>query len=170
MDDLVRLIQVHWCLQINNRKIHSNLFDLQQNFSAIKIHNIIKAGSLGHGTAVFGNFDVDLVIYSDSKHLKLHSYSLVYLTIVCAGVKAEQIEVSGYSYYLKHLDTFLRQYLGESYVQTEKEKRALAKGRSIQFTYRGKIEVDLLVSPNWKDQHELYRFLNDIRPVEKRSE
>ena len=41
----------------------------QQNFSAFKIHNIIKAGSLGHGTAVFGNFDVDLVIYSDSKQL-----------------------------------------------------------------------------------------------------
>ena len=39
----------------------------QQNFSGFKIHNIFKAGSLGHGTAVFGDFDVDLVIYSDSK-------------------------------------------------------------------------------------------------------
>ena len=41
----------------------------QQNFSGFKIHNIFKAGSLGHGTAVFGDFDVDLVIYSDSKCL-----------------------------------------------------------------------------------------------------
>ena len=47
----------------------------QQNFSAFKIHNIIKAGSLGHGTAVFGNFDVDLVIYSDSKQLNKNVYS-----------------------------------------------------------------------------------------------
>lgn len=85
-------------------------------------------------------------------------------------MKAEQIEVSGYSYYLKPLDTFLRENLGRSYVQTEKERRALIKGRSIQFTYRGQIEVDLLVSPNWKDQHELYRFLKDVRPVGDRSE
>ena len=84
-------------------------------------------------------------------------------------MKAEQIEVSGYSYYLQPLDTFLQENLGRSYVQTEKERRALIKGRSIQFTYRGQIEVDLLVSPNWKDQHELYRFLKDVRPVEDRS-
>ena len=32
-----------------------------------KINEIIKAGSMGHGTAVFGDFDVDLVIYSDGK-------------------------------------------------------------------------------------------------------
>jgi hypothetical protein len=84
-------------------------------------------------------------------------------------VKAEQIKISGYSYYLTQLDTFLRKKLGSLYVQTEKEKRALVKGRSIQFTYRGKIEVDLLVSPNWKDQHELYRFLNDVWPIGDRS-
>ena len=89
---------------------------------------------------------------------------------LCTDVKTEKIRVSGYSYYLKYLDTFLRESLGKAYVQTEKEKRALAKGRSIQFTYRGKIEVDLLVSPNWKDQHELYRFLKDIRPIGDRSE
>ena len=86
-----------------------------------------------------------------------------------AGVKAEKIESSGYSYYLKPLDTFLRENLGRWYVQTEKERRALTKGRSIQFTYKGQIEVDLLVSPNWKDQHELYQFLKDVWPVGDRS-
>ena len=84
-------------------------------------------------------------------------------------MKAEQIVASGYSYYLKPLDTFLQEKLGRFYVQTEKEKRALAKGRSIQFTYKGQIEVDVLVSPNWKDQHELYEFLKDVRPVGDRS-
>jgi hypothetical protein len=84
-------------------------------------------------------------------------------------VKIEQIESSGYSYYLTQLDTFLQEKLGRAYVQTEKEKQALVKGRSIQFTYGGKIEVDLLVSPNWKDQHELYQFLKDVWPIGDRS-
>ena len=79
------------------------------------------------------------------------------------------IEASGYSYYLKPLDAFLREKLGKSYVQTEREKKALVRGRSIQFTYRGHIEVDILVSPNWKDQHELYQFLKDVRPVGDRN-
>ena len=33
------------------------------------INEIIKAGSLGHGTPVFGDFDVDLVIYSSGKYI-----------------------------------------------------------------------------------------------------
>ena len=82
-------------------------------------------------------------------------------------MKAEQIAVSGYSCYLKPLDTFLRNFLGSSYVQTEEEKRALVKGRSIQFTYRGRIEVDLLVSPKWRDQYELYSFLMRVPPGDR---
>ena len=31
------------------------------------VSEVIKAGSLGHGTAVNGEYDLDLVIYSDSK-------------------------------------------------------------------------------------------------------
>lgn len=86
---------------------------------------------------------------------------------MCADVKAEQIAVSGYSYYLNPLNTFLQEYLGTSFVQTEEEKRALLKGRSIQFTYRGRIEVDLLVSPNWRDRIDLYRFLRSVRPEDR---
>ena len=44
------------------------VLSVQRNFTfsdGSKINEIIKAGSLGHGTAVFGDFDVDLVIYSD---------------------------------------------------------------------------------------------------------
>lgn len=82
-------------------------------------------------------------------------------------MKAEQIAVSGYSCYLKPLDTFLRNFLGSSYAQTEEEKRALVKGRSIQFTYRGRIEVDLLVSPNWRNQCELYSFLMRVQPEDR---
>ena len=28
---------------------------------------VVKAGSLGHGTAVPGHYDLDIVVYSDSK-------------------------------------------------------------------------------------------------------
>lgn len=60
---------------------------LQRN-QPIKIDNIIRAGSLGHGTAVPGDFDLDLVIYSrgeqellstkklsnHKQHIRLKSY------------------------------------------------------------------------------------------------
>jgi hypothetical protein len=35
------------------------------------ISEVIKAGSLGHGTAVPGHYDLDIVIYSESKYGKL---------------------------------------------------------------------------------------------------
>lgn len=84
-------------------------------------------------------------------------------------METEKIKVSGYRHYLEPLDTFLQEKLGTLYVQTEKEKEALVTGCSIQFTYKGHIEVDILVSPNWKDQHELYKFLKDVRPVGDRN-
>ena len=75
------------------------------------------------------------------------------------GVKTDHIEESGFRYYLTQLDTFLSDNLGRNYVQTEKDREALKKWRSVQFSYKGKVDVDLLVSPNWKDQFHLYRFL-----------
>ena len=40
---------------------------MQVHFKDFNISEIIKAGSLGHGTAVPGKYDIDLVIYSRSK-------------------------------------------------------------------------------------------------------
>ena len=42
-------------------------FCFQENFEGFNISEIIKAGSMGHGTAVPGHFDIDLVIYSRGK-------------------------------------------------------------------------------------------------------
>ena len=48
-------------------------FSLQENFPSyivderkigFSVFDIIKAGSLGHGTSVEGNYDLDLVVYS----------------------------------------------------------------------------------------------------------
>ena len=36
----------------------------KENFDEFNVSEIVKVGSLGHGTAVPGNFDVDLIIYS----------------------------------------------------------------------------------------------------------
>ena len=83
------------------------------------------------------------------------------LTLCCyEGVKTDVIERSGFRHYLVQLDTFLKENLGPgSYVQTEKDKQALTRWRSVQFSYKGKVDVDLLVSPNWKDQFQFYQFL-----------
>lgn len=40
----------------------------QTRFQGFKISEIIKAGSLGQGTAVPGHYDIDLVIYSRGAH------------------------------------------------------------------------------------------------------
>ena len=37
------------------------------DFNHFNISEIVKGGSLGHGTPVFSDFDVDLVIYSRGK-------------------------------------------------------------------------------------------------------
>ena len=37
---------------------------IQTKFTKFNISDIIKGGSLGHGTAVLGHYDIDLVVYS----------------------------------------------------------------------------------------------------------
>ena len=67
------------------------------------------------------------------------------ILVLYLGVEADQIVKSGYSYYLTHLDTFLQDELGSDYVQTKGVKELITNGhgRSIQFTYKGKVQVDL---------------------------
>ena len=75
-------------------------------------------------------------------------------------MKTDVIESSGFRHYLTQLDTFLKENLGPRfYIQSEKDKQALTRWRSVQFSYKGKVNVDLLVSPYWKDQFEFYQFL-----------
>ena len=39
---------------------------------------MIKGGSLGHGTAVPGDFDLDLVIYSSGEHFEINKLFSMY--------------------------------------------------------------------------------------------
>lgn len=57
----------------------------QQNFlfdGKYTINEIVKAGSMGHGTAVFGDFDVDLVIYSDGNST-IPITTIIIMQVVC---------------------------------------------------------------------------------------
>lgn len=51
----------------NYGRFRYHLFSVKEN-QPIQIDEIIRAGSLGHGTAVPGDFDLDLVIYSRGEH------------------------------------------------------------------------------------------------------
>ena len=53
-----------------NISVHCHCTIMSQNPDGggwFVISEVIKAGSLGHGTAVQGHFDLDLVVYSESK-------------------------------------------------------------------------------------------------------
>ncbi len=39
----------------------------------IRVSEIVKAGSMGHGTIVPGSFDIDLVLYSHGKQTCVHA-------------------------------------------------------------------------------------------------
>ena len=65
----------------------------------------------------------------------------------------------GYDKWLNYLKTFIE----------VKFRAVVTKApHSVQFVFKG-IDVDLLVSPYWRDQHELYRFLNGIRDEKTQS-
>ena len=63
--------------------------------------------------------------------------------------------------WLEKLDAFLATTFRYDYKKTNMTLR------SVQFKFKDTIDVDLLVSPYWSDQHELYRFLKQV-PAEKR--
>ena len=64
--------------------------------------------------------------------------------------------------WVKKLHGFLSKSLGHDYNHKGTTKY------SVNFVYKRQVEVDLLVSPYWENQHELYRFLQKV-PKEKRS-
>ena len=79
---------------------------------------------------------------------------------VCVDIEPEDVLKEGYGEWLDYLKTFIETHFGEVVTKTKGE-------RSIQFRFNDVIDVDLLVSPYWEDQHELYRFLNGIRGRKK---
>ena len=58
--------------------------------------------------------------------------------------------------WLQKLDQFLELQLRTSYVKTRMTLR------SVQFTFKDKIEVDLLVSPYFEKPKDFYEFLKSV--------
>ena len=142
-------------------------FCFQENFEGFNISEIIKAGSMGHGTAVPGHFDIDLVIYSRGKTNLLyasHSRLIQKLRHRYTDITGNEVlrQRNEFQPWIKKLHAFLSRELGHNYNYT------IMTLCSVQFCYKGMVEVDLLVSPYWSDQHELYRFLQGV-PQNKRS-
>nr|CAB38027.1 2-5A synthetase [Geodia cydonium] len=112
------------------------------------VRDIIKAGSLGHGTSVEGNYDIDLVVYST----EISAYDVL---------RAE----SHFQPWLRRIYHFLANNL-------KGFKFEALKNRSLQFIYHHTsscvIKVDLLVSPYWESCEDFYNFLKKI-PEDKRT-
>ena len=67
-----------------------------------------------------------------------------------------------------YLDTWLD--IVQSFLDRKLPAKITDKDRtkySFQFKYNMKLDVDLLVSPFWRDKHDLYEFLNSV-PEKKR--
>jgi hypothetical protein len=127
---------------------------------------------MGHGTTVPGEFDIDLVIYSRGTfvrtNMKLHSYHSIchimfdiLLSLDISGREVLETE-SLFQKWLRKLHAFLKKKQGYSFKNMTK--------RSVQFRYKDKVDVDLLVSPYWNNKDEFYMFLRDDVPRDRRDE
>ena len=70
----------------------------------------------------------------------------------------------GYERWLTKLHLFLEETIPEKYHHSKTTPHA------VQFVYKGRIDVDLLVSPFWQSPEDLYRFLKSVRPKKKQFE
>nr|CAC82934.1 putative (2-5)A-2 synthetase [Suberites domuncula] len=100
-----------------------------QRYTGISVTEVVKAGSMGHGTTVPGNFDIDLVLYS-------------------SNVEGDNVRDYGYGSYLKKLEEFItdRRVFGWGTISNVSTTRY-----AVQFKYQNNVDVDLLVSPVWWD-------------------
>lgn len=120
---------------------------IETRFKGFNISEIIKAGSLGQGTAVPGHYNIDLVIYS-------------------RDISGQEVyDSNGFEQWIIQLRSFVEKQLGI---------RCKARGynhRSVQFVVDRNglpLEVDLLVSPYWNSPDEFYRFLGTVQKKQRK--
>lgn len=110
----------------------------------IVVAEVIKGGSLGHGTVVEEDFDIDLVLYSDS-------------------LSVADAVTNGYGKYFDKMNAYLKEQFPGMYSPEEEPYTNVA----IKFTMKygtSPIGVDLILSPYFSDQHQL---LTTLRKVDK---
>lgn len=76
-----------------------------------------------------------------------------------SGISADKVLSSGYEKWLDLLTRFLQ----SAPTLHEKVYGLKQTTYSVQFTYKGYIEVELLVSPFWYRPDDLYGFLNRLQ-------
>ncbi|KAL5477772.1 hypothetical protein EMCRGX_G024614 [Ephydatia muelleri] len=110
--------------------------------TGITPYYIIKAGSLGHGTAVPGEFDLDLVIYT-------------------GDIDADQIAGSRDPYrpWLSKIKELLKR-VPDVVLEPVDPTRPL--GHAVHFTYKATVDVDLLITPTWDSPDGYYQFLRGV--------
>jgi hypothetical protein len=121
--------------------VHQIVTRLETRFTNFNISEIIKSGSMGHGTVVPDHYDIDLVLYS-------------------RDIRADDvIRQNGFHYWTAQLKEFIEREFGISSTIPGYNHR------SVQFAcqYEGvRLEVDLLVSPYWDPPSDFYQFLRRV--------
>ena len=86
----------------------------------------------------------------------LVNFNMKLFLCVRADVNQYTVRDNGYRAWLGKLQHFLQQSLGRKFKLDQLTPHA------VQFEYDGKIDVDLLLSPYWSDQHQFYDFLRQV--------
>ena len=117
---------------------------------------------MGQGTIVHGHYDIDIVLYSTSKFIQdLHhapaaecEHYVVDMQVYCHVPEIQQkmsVRISWKDYIKKHLKNYV-------FLQTKV---------ALKFKM-GHLDVDLLLSPRWSNQDELFTYLCQVSPPSKR--
>ena len=122
--------------------------------SQIAISEVFKGGSMGKGTTVPGEFDVDLIIFSRCKAMS-HNRSITDFLHSTALELSNATDITIYKGIMTEYDRYLRTQLRDRYI-----KKGI-NNHSLQFKYYN-IGVDLLLSPYFNTKQEYYRFLETI--------
>lgn len=158
-------VMTHVCIAI--------LYHKQAEFHrkvGIEVTEVFKGGSLGHGTAVEHHFDIDLVLYSRSEP----KYNVVLCephywhtrTCLTAGLTVEGAVRDGYDEYFDKIDSYLKEQLRGIYFP-EDERTNVAIKFAIKLPGASPIDVDLILSPYFTDQHDMLRSLMKVHKSER---
>ena len=157
-DAITRALIVSKIMTVSRPAGYSQCVQRGKPGGILTVNEVIKAGSLGHGTAVPGHCDIDIVIYSDSKGV-LDPLALKSLYGAYTGVDPQETRHNGFFRWFRAVEN----HLGEKELSWKDYTE-----HCIQFQYNNKINVDIYVSPYWRVPSELYTFLQSI-PRKERS-
>lgn len=130
----------------------------------LKASEVLKGGSLGQGTAIRGDFDLDLVVYSVGTcicHLftgKFNSYPMFLLFPDISN--EDMLNPRMLKSYLLKIQSLLVRHLSNITPKPPTD-------HGLRFSYK-ELEVDLLPSPYFSSANELHEFLAPLENDERR--